>query len=115
MYTIVVATTPVTLIIFLQKRSVIHLNYNVKGDGEDPQTTLDFLITNRRKYDSKNIMQVSANDALAEFIAGGLLPLSVVDSIKFKKFVETLDARYQVPTQQKTFIKCSREKKVCYT
>ena len=54
----------------------------------DPQMTLDYLIkTPAKKYDPKNITQISGNDALVEFIAGDLIPLSVVDSTNFKKFI----------------------------
>ncbi|XP_011408936.1 PREDICTED: zinc finger BED domain-containing protein 1-like, partial [Amphimedon queenslandica] len=70
-------------------------------EEEDPQMTLDYLIkTPAKKYDPKNITQISGNDALIEFIAGDLIPLSVVDSTNFKKFIEILDPKYQVPSQK---------------
>ena len=64
------------------------------------QQTLNHLVKDQKKYDSKNLKQVQASDALVDFVAEDLIPLAVVDSTKFKKFVETLDPMYQVPSRK---------------
>ena len=43
------------------------------------------------------IKQIQASDALIDFVAEDLIPLAVVDSIKFKNFV---DPMYQVPSRK---------------
>ena len=48
----------------------------------------------------KNPKQIQASDMLVDFIAEDLIPLAVVDSTKFKKFVEKLDPMYQVPSRK---------------
>ena len=64
------------------------------------QQTLSHLIKDHKKYDSKNPKQIQASDALVNFIAEDLIPLAIVDSKKFMKFVEVLDPSYQVPSRK---------------
>ena len=49
------------------------------------------------KYHSKHLKQTQATNALIDSVAEDL-PLAVVDSCKYKKFVEILDPTYQVPS-----------------
>ena len=69
----------------------------------ESQQTLDHLVKkaeNPEKYHSKHLKQTQATDTLIDFVAEDLLPLAVVDSCKFKKFVEILDPMYQVPSRK---------------
>ena len=45
-------------------------------------------------------LPVQPTDTLIQLIAGDGLPLSIVDSENFRKFVCTLDPHYQLPTQE---------------
>ena len=71
-----------------------------KEEEAASQQTLNHLIKDQKKYDSKNPKQIQASDMLVNFIAEDLIPLAVVDSTKFKKFVEKLDPMYQVPSRK---------------
>ena len=55
---------------------------------------------NPEKYHPKHIKQTKPTNALIDFVAEDLLPLAVVDSCKFKKFVEILDPMYKVPSRK---------------
>ena len=66
------------------------------------QQTLDHLVKkaeNPEKYHSKHLKQTQATNALIDSVAEDL-PLAVVDSCKYKKFVEILDPTYQVPSRK---------------
>ncbi|VDI46437.1 Hypothetical predicted protein [Mytilus galloprovincialis] len=51
-----------------------------------------------------------STDALIMFIAGDILPLSIVDSPTFRHFVEKLDPKYQVPCRKHLSTKLLVEK-----
>ena len=51
-----------------------------------------------KKYDAKHPRQILVTDALVDFVAEDLIPLSVVDSTRFKKFVSILEPQYQMPS-----------------
>lgn len=51
-----------------------------------------------------------ATDALIMFIAGDILPLSLVDSQNFRNFVEKLDPKYQIPSRKHLSTKVLNEK-----
>lgn len=52
------------------------------------------------KYGANDFTQKKATDALVLYIAEDLLPLSTVESSSFKRFVHTLDSKYQIPTRK---------------
>ena len=51
-------------------------------------------------YNSDDPRQISTTDALVTFIAGDLMAVSIVESVNFKKLVNTLDPRYQMPCRK---------------
>ena len=53
-----------------------------------------------KKYDAKHPRQILVTDALVDFVAEDLIPLSVVDSTRFKKFVSILEPQYQMPSRK---------------
>ena len=54
----------------------------------------------QHKYDQKHPKQLATTSALVDFIADDLIPLSLVDSTRFKRFVHKLDPRYQLPSRK---------------
>lgn len=49
-------------------------------------------------------------DVLLKFIAGGLLPLSIVDSDAFRNLMEFADSKYQMPSKKHLSSKLLHEK-----
>ena len=54
----------------------------------------------QKKYDAKHPKQLQATDALVDFVAEDLMPLRVVESSRFEKFVKVLDPQYCLPTRK---------------
>ncbi|CAC5358530.1 unnamed protein product [Mytilus coruscus] len=54
----------------------------------------------KSKYAKTDSRQIDLNNATVEFIAGNLLPLSTVESAKFKKLCEKLDPKFQVSSRK---------------
>ena len=54
--------------------------------------------------------QIQITEKLLFFIAGNLMPLSVVDSKEFRSFVSKLDSRYQIPSRKHLSSKLLQEK-----
>ncbi len=48
----------------------------------------------------KHLQQVAITDALVCFVVEDLVPLSVVDSTRFNKLLDTLDPKYQIPSRK---------------
>lgn len=71
-----------------------------KCQKEDTQASMQTFIQLKSKYAKADIRQIDLNDATVEFIAGNLLPLSTVESPKFKKLCEKLDPKFQVPSRK---------------
>jgi hypothetical protein len=44
--------------------------------------------------------QIQITDSLVTFIAGDLMPLSVVDSKYFRNLMEKANSKYQVPSRE---------------
>ena len=64
------------------------------------QQTFMHLIQPQRKYDSKHPKQMSVTNALVNFVADDLIPLSIVDTTQFKTLLGTLDSQYQLPSRK---------------
>ncbi len=80
------------------------LLYNQLKESKHVKTTLSLeqqptltshFITNR-KYNITDHRQVELTKAIVSFIAGDLLPLSIVDSHEFQRLMEIADSRYQL-------------------
>uniref|UniRef100_A0A1X7TUA3 HAT C-terminal dimerisation domain-containing protein n=1 Tax=Amphimedon queenslandica TaxID=400682 RepID=A0A1X7TUA3_AMPQE len=52
------------------------------------------------KYDYKHPKQIAGLEALSDFDADDLIPLSVVESVQFRKLVSILDQQYQPPSRK---------------
>ena len=64
------------------------------------QTTMTTFVLPRQKYTNTDPHQRELNDALINYIAGDLLPLSTVDSKPFKNFIRLLDPRFVIPSRR---------------
>ena len=64
------------------------------------QQTLTHLLRPQRKYSSQHPKQILVTDAVVDFIADDLIPLSVVESKRFKSLLRILDSQYQVPSHK---------------
>ncbi|XP_065905197.1 zinc finger BED domain-containing protein 4-like isoform X2 [Dysidea avara] len=54
----------------------------------------------QKKYDSKRPKQSLVTNALVDFVTDDLVPISVVDSTRFKALLGALDPQYQLPTHE---------------
>ena len=68
------------------------------------------FITKKGKYANSDPRQVQLTDALLKFIAGDLLPLSIVESDEFKNLMEIADSKYQMPSRKHLSSKLLHEK-----
>ena len=64
------------------------------------QQTLTHLLQPQRKYSSQHPKQILVTDAVVDFVADDLIPLSVVESKQFKSLLRILDSQYQVPSHK---------------
>ncbi len=64
------------------------------------QPTMMGFTTRTKEYSSSDPRRQAMTNALVMFIAGDLLPASVVDSANFRAFLRTLDPCYTVPSRQ---------------
>lgn len=68
---------------------------------EDTQSNLEkFVKSTDKKYQSNDPKQIETLNYLVEYIAGDLLPFSTVESENFRKFVEMLNPRFQMPSRK---------------
>ena len=74
--------------------------YSFKEPTNDKQLKLNLLTTSNKKYPNHDLHQLQITDELVNFFAGDLLPLSVVESSRFRNFIYKLDPKYQVPTRK---------------
>ena len=79
-----------------------------KSKSNQPSMT-DF-IRPASKYSSTDHRQVEITDALVLYIAGDLVPLSVVESHYFSNLLKRLDPRYQLPSRKHLSTKFLEEK-----
>lgn len=68
------------------------------------------FVTKKGKYSNSDPRQNQLTDALLKFIAGNLLPLSVVESEEFKNLMEIAESRYQMPSRKHLSTKLLYEK-----
>jgi len=66
--------------------------------------------TNTQKYNSKQPKQSLVTNALVNFVTDDLVPISLVDSTRFKALLGTLDPQYQLPSQEQLFTVLLKEK-----
>ena len=76
----------------------------------ETQQKLNILSASSKKYPPQDAHQLVINDALVNFIAGDLIPLSIVESPRFRSFILQLDPKYQLPTRKHLSNKIIKEK-----
>ncbi len=54
----------------------------------------------KTRYDHRHPKQIAAHVALVNFIADDLVPLALVESIRFRRFASILDPQYQPPSRK---------------
>lgn len=79
------------------------------------QGTLTHLVEPQKKYHAKNPKQVLVTEAVVDFIAEDLMPLHLLDSVRFQKLVHLLDPQYCLPSRKHYFVKKSADKKIRQT
>lgn len=52
------------------------------------------------KYSDKHPKQLAAHEALVDFIANDLIPLSLVESTTFRNVLRILDPQYHLPSRK---------------
>jgi hypothetical protein len=62
------------------------------------------------KYSANDPNQQQITDALVHFIAGDLIPISIVESAYFQNLLEKLNPKYQVPSRKHLATKIIQEK-----
>ena len=63
------------------------------------QPTLAETITNSQRYERKGKKWKELTDAITFFIAKDVLPISSVEKPGFKRLLNSLDPRYEVPSE----------------
>ncbi|XP_063430349.1 E3 SUMO-protein ligase ZBED1-like [Mytilus trossulus] len=74
--------------------------YILHSENKEIQPTLTQCIKKSVKYSPSDPKQLEMTNALIMFIAGDLLPLSIVESEEFKNLMEKADTKYQVPSRK---------------
>lgn len=72
---------------FLRKHREIYLSDSCERKEKD-QTKMSEFVTKKEKYSNSDPRQIQLTNALLKFIAGNLLPLSIVESEEFENLVE---------------------------
>ncbi|CAG2219455.1 DALR anticodon-binding domain-containing protein 3 [Mytilus edulis] len=70
--------------------------YILHSENKEIQPTLTQCIKKSVKYSPSDPKQLEMTNALIMFIAGDLLPLSIVESEEFKNLMEKADTKYQL-------------------
>ncbi|XP_063426837.1 E3 SUMO-protein ligase ZBED1-like [Mytilus trossulus] len=86
--------------------------YILHSENKEIQPTLTQCIKKSVKYSPSDPKQLEMTNALIMFIAGDLLPLSIVESEEFKNLIEKADTKYQVPSRKHLSSKLLHEKSV---
>ncbi|KAJ8305575.1 hypothetical protein KUTeg_016120 [Tegillarca granosa] len=81
-----------------RKHRDIYITDNEKRVQEQPK--MSEFMKKKVKYASTDQRQIQLTDALIKFIAGDLLPLSIVESEDFRNLMETADPKYQMPSRK---------------
>lgn len=84
---------------FLRKHREIYLSDSCERKEKD-QTKMSEFVTKKGKYSNSDPRQIQLTNALLKFIAGNLLPLSVVESEEFKNLMEIAESKYQMPSRE---------------
>lgn len=74
------------------------------------QGSIDKFVMAPKKYGPADRRQQQITDALVMFVAGDLIPFSVVDSPYFRSLLSTADPRFQMPSRKHLVSKLLREK-----
>ncbi|KAJ8315996.1 hypothetical protein KUTeg_006010 [Tegillarca granosa] len=82
----------------IRKHRYIYITDNEKRVQEQPK--MSEFMKKKVKYASTDQRQIQLTDALIKFIAGDLLPLSIVESEDFRNLMETADPKYQMPSRK---------------
>lgn len=83
----------------LRQKTVRYIYYNLMRKDND-QAKMSEFPTKKAYYLNSDLHQVQITDALLKFIAGNLLPLSIVKSKEFKNLMEIADSKYQIPSEE---------------
>ncbi|CAG2205851.1 unnamed protein product [Mytilus edulis] len=90
--------------------------YILHSENKEIQPTLTQCIKKSVKYSPSDPKQLEMTNALIMFIAGDLLPLSIVESEEFKNLMEKADTKYQVPSRKHNLVNTlKRAESVCLT
>ncbi|KAJ8309282.1 hypothetical protein KUTeg_014156 [Tegillarca granosa] len=81
-----------------RKHRDIYITDNEKRVQEQPK--MSEFMKKKVKYASTDRRQIQLTDALIKFIAGDLLPLSIVENEDFRNLMETADPKYQMPSRK---------------
>ena len=54
----------------------------------------------QKKYEAKHPKQLLVTDALVDFVAEDLMPLRLVESLRFQKLLKALDPQYSLPSRK---------------
>ena len=77
----------------------LSLRHKNTTEGQIKQSSIDDYVETKPKYSQNDQRQIQLTDALVLFIAGDLMPLSVVESTNFRNLCEQLNPRFQVPSR----------------
>ena len=85
---------------FQRKHRALLEEAQVQSTVTVKQPTLTSLVTTPKKYNPSDPRQIELTDTLVSFVAGDLLPLSLVESKRFRKLMDKADPRYQLPSRK---------------
>ena len=81
-----------------QQRRFHPIHSKEEQNEDESQQTPAHLLHPQRKYSPQNPKQILVTDAIINFVADDLIPLSVVDSKRFRPLLSALDSQYQLPS-----------------
>ena len=83
-----------------------------KEPKSDAQQKLNLLPKFCKKYPPHDARQHEITDELVSFIAGDLIPLSIVENPRFRNLIFKLDPQYQIPSRKHLSTKLLTEKSI---
>ena len=78
--------------------SAKYTEFNASG-SRPKQPTLTDVLEKREKMSKDNSRAINTTEALTHFIALDDQPLSVVDNVGFRRLLELLEPRYEIPSR----------------
>ena len=93
--------------VFLTKR---RMHADVLTKERNAQQEITDFVKPTKKYHQKHPKQISVTNAVVNFVAEDLMPLSVVESDRFVELLHTLDPQYHLPTRKHLSTKLLKEK-----